>query len=101
MTQRCSVATASNSTAPLHFSINVTVPFACHVAPHESEAALLLTPGGFQIYSRAHEAPGHAASTMWASSRSSGPPAAKQNCTGRTTPAHALSQYLHQHPERD
>jgi len=26
MTQRCSVATASNSTAPLHFSINVTVP---------------------------------------------------------------------------
>ena len=26
MTQRCSVATASNSSAPLHFSINVTVP---------------------------------------------------------------------------
>ncbi len=56
--------------------------FECHVALHESEAALLLTPGGFQIYFRAHETPGHAASTMWASSRSSGPPAAKQNCNG-------------------
>ena len=56
--------------------------FECHVALHESEAALLLTPGGFQIYFRAHETPGHAASTIWASSRSSGPPAAKQNCNG-------------------
>ena len=56
--------------------------FECHVALHESEAALLLTPGGFQIYFRAHETPGHAVSTMWASSRSSGPPAAKQNCHG-------------------
>ena len=56
--------------------------FECHVALHESEAALVLTPGGFQIYFRAHETPGHAASTMWASSRSSGPPAAKQNCNG-------------------
>ena len=75
--------------------------FECHVALHESEAALLLTPGGFQIYFRAHETPGHAASTMWASSRSSGPPAASRTATDRTTPAHALSQYLHQHPERD
>src|SRR6476646_3996370 len=30
MTQRCSVATASNSSAPLHFSINVTVPCSLH-----------------------------------------------------------------------
>jgi catechol 2,3-dioxygenase-like lactoylglutathione lyase family enzyme len=32
--------------------------FECHVAVHEPEAALLLTPGGFQIYFRAHEALG-------------------------------------------
>ena len=32
--------------------------FECHVALHEPEAALLLTPGGFQIYFRAHEALG-------------------------------------------
>ena len=31
--------------------------FECRVALHESEAALLLTPGGFQIYFRAHETP--------------------------------------------
>ena len=30
--------------------------FDCHVAIHESDAALLLSPGGFQIYLRAHEA---------------------------------------------
>lgn len=32
--------------------------FECRVALHEPEAALLLTPGGFQIYFRAHEASG-------------------------------------------
>lgn len=32
--------------------------FECRVALHEPEAALLLTPGGFQIYFRAHEAVG-------------------------------------------
>jgi hypothetical protein len=32
--------------------------FECHVALHEPEAALLLTPGGFQMYFRAHEALG-------------------------------------------
>lgn len=30
--------------------------FDCRVAIHESDAALLLTPGGFQIYLRMHEA---------------------------------------------
>ncbi len=30
--------------------------FGCHVALRQPEAALLLTPGGFQIYLRAHEA---------------------------------------------
>jgi len=32
--------------------------FECHVALHEPEAALLLTPDGFQIYFRSHEASG-------------------------------------------
>lgn len=32
--------------------------FECHIALHDSEAALLVTPGGFQIYFRAHEASG-------------------------------------------
>ena len=32
--------------------------FECHVALHEPEAALLLTPGGFQMYFSAHEALG-------------------------------------------
>jgi hypothetical protein len=30
--------------------------FQCHVAIHEPDAALLLTPDGFQIYLRTHEA---------------------------------------------
>ena len=30
--------------------------FQCHVAIHEPDAALLLTPDGFQIYFRTHEA---------------------------------------------
>ena len=30
--------------------------FDCHVALHESDAALLLTPSGFQIYLRTHNA---------------------------------------------
>src|SRR6476646_8974805 len=73
----------------------------CHVALHESEAALLLTPGGFQIYFRAHETPdtrhrrcGRRADHLVRRQRS-------RTATDRTTPAHALSQYLHQHPERD
>ena len=32
--------------------------FECHVALHEPDAALLLTPDGFQMYFRAHEASG-------------------------------------------
>jgi catechol 2,3-dioxygenase-like lactoylglutathione lyase family enzyme len=32
--------------------------FQCHVAIHEPDAALLLTPDGFQIYFRTHEASG-------------------------------------------
>ena len=75
--------------------------FECHVALHESEAALLLTPGGFQIYFRAHETPdtrhrrcGRRADHLVRRQRS-------RTATDRTTPAHALSQYLHQHPERD